>query len=162
MSQVWVVGISDCVVARNPDVLATYALGSCVGICLYDNKLRIGGLSHIMLPDSGQFSQHETNRMKFADTAIADLVGEMRKLGSDPRNITAKIAGGAKMFQIQSGSPLGSIGDRNVDSVKRILSSLRIPLLAEDTRKDYGRTVFFDLNTGVMKVRALGRNETEL
>ena len=46
------VGISDLNVARAPDVLVTYALGSCVGICLYDSFTRVAGLSHIMLPSS--------------------------------------------------------------------------------------------------------------
>jgi chemotaxis protein CheD len=162
MSQSLVVGISDYPVSRNPNVLVTYALGSCVGICLYDNRLQIGGLAHIMLPESTQFQQQEVNRMKYADTAIVDVVKEMRLLGSDLRRITAKIAGGAKMFQVQPGSQLGSIGDRNVDSVKQVLSGLGIPIIAEDTRKNYGRTVYFDLSTGIMKVHSLGKNIIEL
>lgn len=96
MSQTLVVGISDYVVSKNPNVLVTYALGSCVGICLYDSRLQIGGLSHIMLPDSSQFAHQEINRMKFADTAIVDMVKEMLRLGCDLHRLTAKIAGGAK------------------------------------------------------------------
>ncbi|MFA5637033.1 MAG: chemotaxis protein CheD [Anaerovoracaceae bacterium] len=162
MSQTLVIGISDYAVSQKPNILVTYALGSCVGICLYDSKLQIGGLSHIMLPDSGQFSHQEINRMKFADTAIVDMVKEMRALGCDLRRITAKIAGGARMFQVQPGSQIGSIGDRNVDSVKQILSSLHIPILAEETRKNYGRTVYFDLGTGVMKVHSLNKKIAEV
>lgn len=159
MSRSLVVGISDFTVARSPDVIVTYALGSCVGICLYDGIVQIGGLSHIMLPDSAQFSKNETNRMKFADTAITDMVAEMRKLGVDVRRITAKIAGGAKMFQTQPGNAIGSIGDRNVESVKQVLQSLQIPIAAQDTGKDYGRTVYFDLETGKMKVCSLNKCE---
>ncbi|MGI6734213.1 MAG: chemotaxis protein CheD [Anaerovoracaceae bacterium] len=162
MNQTLTVGISDYRVSRDPNILVTYALGSCVGICLYDNWLKIGGLAHIMLPDSTQFQQQEINRMKYADTAIVDVVKEMRMLGCDLRNITAKIAGGAKMFQVQPGSQLGSIGDRNVDSVKKVLGDLGIPIVAEDTRKNYGRTVYFDLSTGIMKVHSLGRSIIEL
>lgn len=162
MSKLLVVGISDYIVSRGPHVLVTYALGSCVGICLYDDKLQIGGLSHIMLPDSRQFSQGDSNRMKYADTAIVDLIRDMQKLGADLRRITARIAGGAKMFQTQPGSQIGSIGDRNVDSVKKILSSLHIPIISEDTRKNYGRSVFFDLNAGTMEVRSLNKGVTIL
>lgn len=157
MSQSFTVGISDYAVSKNPNVLVTYALGSCVGICLYDNSMQVGGLSHIMLPDSTQFSRNETNRMKFADTAIVDMVAEMRKLGADARRLTAKIAGGAKMFQTQPGSAIGSIGDRNVESVKLVLRKLQIPISGEDTGKDYGRTVYFDLSTGKMKVCSLSK-----
>lgn len=159
MSRSFTIGISDYAVSKNPNILITYALGSCVGICLYDKVMQVGGLSHIMLPDSTLFTRGETNRMKFADTAIVDMVAEMRKLGADAGRLTAKIAGGARMFQTQPGSSIGSIGDRNVESVKLVLRKLHIPISAEDTGKDYGRTVYFDLSTGKMKVRSLNKGD---
>jgi len=162
MSELLVVGISDYKVARTPNVLVTYALGSCVGICIYDSRLKIGGLSHIMLPESNMFNKNDLNRMKFADTAIADMVQDMVKLGADRRRFTAKIAGGAQMFEVQQGSLIGTIGDRNVSSVKDMLHKLKIPLIAEDTGLNYGRTVYFDLETGTMKVQSLGRTTREL
>lgn len=162
MNKLLVVGISDYKFAKNPEVIVTYALGSCVGICLYDNQRKIGGLSHIMLPESSMFQKSELNRMKFADTAIVDLVADLKKLGADARRLTAKIAGGAQMFEVQQGSLIGTIGDRNVQSVKTVLSSLRIPIIAEDTGLNYGRTVYFDLETGIMKVQSLNRSVKEL
>ncbi|MBR0597557.1 chemotaxis protein CheD [Sinanaerobacter chloroacetimidivorans] len=161
MSELLVVGISDYKFSRNPNVLVTYALGSCIGICLYDKQMKIGGLSHIMLPESSMFSKNEINRMKFADTAIVDLIQEMRRYGANVSKLTAKIAGGAQMFEVQQGSAIGTIGDRNIKSVKSVLQSLRIPLLAEDTGLNYGRTVYFDLETGIMKVQSLSRNVKE-
>ena len=155
MSRSIVVGISDLAVARNPDILVTYALGSCVGICLFCEQTNIGGLAHIMLPRSSQFSEKTPNRMKYADTAIPDLVKKMQVHGANPNRLPAKIAGGAKMFETQGDGPLSSIGDRNVDSVKSILSLLRIPVLVEDTRKNYGRTIYFHLDHGRMEVRSL-------
>ena len=161
MSELLVVGISDYKFARNPNVFVTYALGSCIGICLYDKQLKIGGLSHIMLPESTMFNKTDINRMKFADTAIVDLVQDLAKLGVDRRRLTAKIAGGAQMFEVQQGSLVGTIGDRNIASVKSTLQSLRIPILAEDTGLNYGRTVYFDLDTGIMKVQSLSRSVRE-
>ena len=161
MSELLVVGISDYKLARHPNTFVTYALGSCVGICLYDSKTKAGGLSHIMLPDSGMFSKNDINRMKFADTAIVDLVRELAKLGADSRRLVAKIAGGAQMFEVQPGSAIGTIGDRNITSVKNTLQSLRIPIVAEDTGLNYGRTVYFDLDTGTMKVQSLSRSIRE-
>jgi chemotaxis protein CheD len=161
MSDLLVVGISDYKFARNPNVFVTYALGSCVGICLYDKQLKIGGLSHIMLPESSMFSKNDINRMKFADTAIFDLVQDLVKLGADRRRLTAKIAGGAQMFEVQQGSLVGTIGDRNIVSVKNTLHSLKIPIIAEDTGLNYGRTVYFDLDTGIMKVQSLSRSIRE-
>lgn len=162
MSELLVVGISDYKVARNPNVFVTYALGSCVGICIYDNKFKIGGLSHIMLPESGMFNNKDQNRMKFADTAIEDLVRDMVLIGADRRRLTAKIAGGAQMFEVQQNSLMSTIGDRNVSSVKDTLHKLRIPIIAEDTGLNYGRTVYFDLDTGIMRVQSLGRSTREL
>ncbi len=161
MSDLLVVGISDYKLARCPNVFVTYALGSCVGICLYDKQLKIGGLSHIMLPESSMFSKNDINRMKFADTAIVDLVRDLVRLGADRRRLTAKIAGGAQMFEAQQGSLVGTIGDRNIASVKSTLQSLKIPIIAEDTGSNYGRTVYFNLDTGIMKVQSLSRSIRE-
>ncbi|MBP6492224.1 MAG: chemotaxis protein CheD [Clostridia bacterium] len=161
MSGQLVVGISDYKLARNPNIFVTYALGSCVGICLYDKQTKVGGLAHIMLPESSMFMKSDINRMKFADTATVDLVQDLIKIGADKRRIVAKIAGGAQMFEVQQGSAIGTIGDRNVVSVKNALHSLRIPILAEDTGLNYGRTVYFDLETGIMKVQSLSRSIRE-
>ena len=160
MSDLLVVGISDYKVAREPETLVTYALGSCVGICIYDRKLKMGGLAHIMLPDSTAFSNSD-NRMKFADTAIVDMVNDLKMLGSLQTDLTAKIAGGAQMFG-NSDDMFGSIGDRNVNSVRNVLRKLRIPIVAEDTGANYGRTLYFYLDTGRVKIQSLSRGVKEL
>lgn len=56
-----IVGISDQKLCKSPDVLVTYALGSCVGICMIDKVLGIAGLAHIMLPDSALYRMTRTN-----------------------------------------------------------------------------------------------------
>jgi chemotaxis protein CheD len=114
-----------------------------------------------MLPESSMFSKSDINRMKFADTAVVDLVQELVRNGADRRRLTAKIAGGAQMFEVQQGSLVGTIGDRNVVSVKKALQGLQIPIIAEDTGLNYGRTVYFDLDTGIMKVQSLSRSIRE-
>lgn len=157
MSEKLVVGISDYKKAKGEGLLVTYALGSCVGICLYDQQMKIGGLSHIMLPDSAMFANMETNRMKFADTALPDLYAELKAMGASPARLTAKIAGGAQMFQTSATSRVGQIGERNVKMVKQVLAALRIPIIAEDTGANYGRTVFFDVTDGSVKIQALNK-----
>ncbi len=138
-----------------PDVLVTYALGSCVGICLLDSTAKVGGLSHIMLPDSTAGVNGASAPMRFADTAIPLLIREMEKLGASRGRLRAKIAGGATMFAIANDK--FNIGDRNVAKVKEMLAKERIPILAEDTGADYGRTLFFYPETGVMEIRAATR-----
>lgn len=154
------VGIGDLKVCRTPDVLVTYALGSCVGICLLDSQAGVGGLSHIMLPDSTSGMNAATTPMRFADTAIPMLIRQMEQLGASKGRMKAKIAGGATMFA--TASDKFNIGERNIAAVKRILMLNRIPILAEDTGLDYGRTQFFYPESGIMEIRAAAKGIKQL
>ena len=146
------VGISDWKVCGTEDTLVTYALGSCIGTCLYDREAGIAGLSHIMLPDSTTMRDRNINRMKYADTALPDIVKEMVKRGASQHRLQAKIAGGAVMFATQSQS--FNIGENNIQAVKKALLALRIPIIAEDTGLNFGRTVYFNGSDGKMIVRS--------
>ncbi|MDR1962124.1 MAG: chemotaxis protein CheD [Gracilibacteraceae bacterium] len=150
MEKAVIVGISDLAVAKAPAVVATYALGSCVGICIFDSVARVGGLSHILLPKRN----NNDNFMKFADSAIPLLVQKLEQSGAHRLRMKAKIAGGAQMFNVgKMDSALGNIGQRNVESVKAALQSEKIRIYAEDTGKDFGRSVFFNVETGVMQIK---------
>ena len=76
------VGIADLNVVKYPDVLATYALGSCVGICLYDHKAKIAGMAHIMLPSSAESQTENDNMRRYADTGVAELIRKMCSYGA--------------------------------------------------------------------------------
>ena len=160
------IGISDLKLAAPPDTLVTYALGSCVGICLLDPIAKIGGLSHIMLPTSAN-SPGDKNVMKFADTAIPDLIRKMEQRGASRTRIKAKIAGGAQMFGATNTggdktNEMWQIGQRNVAAVTTMLQRLNIPILAKDVLSNYGRTVYFDPATGIMTVKSLNKTVKEL
>lgn len=154
------VGISDLKVCRSPDVLVTYALGSCVGICMIDELSRVGGLSHIMLPDSTQSSSGKDMPMRFADTAIPLLISKMVALGAKRSNLKAKIAGGAVMFATTNDR--FNIGERNIVAVTDALRKEGIPIVARDVGLNYGRTVFFYPETGIMEVKAAAKGTTQL
>ncbi|MBE6829574.1 chemotaxis protein CheD [Clostridium sp. KNHs216] len=153
MSETFTIGISDMKVAKSMDSLVTYALGSCVGICLYDPVMKVGGLGHIMLP-TYPVNNPKENRFRFADTCIPEMLLQMEKLGCNRRRITAKIAGGAKMFEVADDSSFGNIGQRNISEVKNTLSKLQIRICAEDTGLNYGRTVYFYTEDGRMVVKS--------
>lgn len=159
MSQKLVVGISDWKIGRGDDTLITYALGSCVGICIYDQKTGLAGLSHVLLPDSSSIIGGRETRMKFADTAIPDMVAEMQRMGVGGR-LTAKIAGGAVMFAAASAQ--FNIGERNVAAVKKALSALRIPIVAEDTGLNYGRTMTFFAQDGSVEINSMIKGKSML
>lgn len=153
------VGIADMNVVKGEDELVTFALGSCVAICLHDSERRIAGMAHIMLPDSKQLSSGSSQPLKFADTALLELLKAMQMQGARAAMLTAKIAGGAQMFAETTNSPLGNIGRRNTQAVKAGLARFRIPIIAEDTGKDYGRTCYFDATTGTMLIKSALKGE---
>ena len=158
MSEIIKVGMADLNICKSPDGITTLGLGSCVGIAVRDPQTGVGGLAHIMLPDSTQI-QNNSNIPKFADTGIEDLVKKVVAAGASRSRLVAKIAGGAQMFSFTSSSSLGRVGDRNVEAVKKKLNELRIPILAEDTGKNYGRTVIFYPENGNFVIRAVGQPE---
>ena len=158
MSNTLSVGISDLKVVQEPDILVTFALGSCVGICLYDPMTKIVGLSHILLPDSKQIPGNVTP-MKFADTAIPLLIKKMEAMGAKVPLLKAKIAGGVQMFASVSNASIANIGARNVIAVKETLMRLRIPIVAEDTGANYGRTLYFSSTDFSMTIKSPKRNE---
>lgn len=159
MSEVIKVGMADLKVCCSPDSVTTLGLGSCVGIALRDPVTKIGGLAHVMLPDSTAI-RNNANIPKFADTGIEELVRQMAAKGANKSRIVAKIAGGAQMFAFQNKSEMIRIGDRNVEASKKKLKELKIPILAEDTGLDYGRTVIFYPENGDFVIKAVGRGKT--
>ena len=154
------IGIGDLKVCKSPDILVTYALGSCVGVCLLDSATGVGGLSHIMLPDSTAGVNGAATPMKFADTAIPMLIQQMEALGAVRSRLKAKIAGGATMFATTNDK--FNIGERNISAVKAILNKEHIPIVAEDVGLNYGRTQFFSRETGIMEIRAASKGMNQL
>ena len=154
------VGIAESGVVMNPDSISTLGLGSCVGVTLYDEKRRVGGMVHVMLPSTELARGTDFNRSKFADSAVPDLLKQMIQYGADERRIRAKLAGGAQMFSLGGNSDsLLKIGTRNVEACRKVLSALRITILSEDTGGSWGRTVELFSESGMLEVRAIGREK---
>ena len=152
------VGIGDLKVGFKGDLIRT-VLGSCVGICLYDECNVVGGLSHILLPNSkGDMSMPQ----KYADTAIPLLIKTMIECGADSNNLTAKLIGGAQMFAFANSPIISEIGINNIKKVKEILDNLNIDILAEDLGGDFGRTVDFFVHSGTIIVKSINRPDKVL
>ncbi len=155
------VGMADLKVAAFPDNLTTLGLGSCIGICIYDPSTKIAGMAHIMLPSSDAIKQN-SNIAKFADTAIVQLVKEMEQKGARRARFFAKIAGGAQMFAFASSSENMRIGERNAESVRKILKSLSIPIKVDETGGSVGRTIEFYSDSGRLLIKTAGSPIKEL
>ena len=155
--QTAMIGIGEYRVGTFP--MMTIGLGSCIGLTLYDETVKVGAMVHIMLPDSGG----RTDRPgKYADTAVPLLLQELAKLGcKNNRSLVAKIAGGACMFEY-FGANL-NIGGRNADKVKTLLKENNIKLASEDIGGKVGRSVtFHPLNHGKFLIRRADGTNCEL
>lgn len=140
-------GIGEYKVTSDGALLESIGLGSCVGVCLWDRVNKVGGLAHVMLPNS-QGRGDTGNPYRYADKAIPAMVEAMVKKGADVRAVTAKIFGGASLFE---GVNI-NIGQQNVDSVREELRKLNIKIVAEEVGERHGRSVWFDTRNGSVVV----------
>lgn len=146
-----IVGVGEIACAHEPEVLITQALGSCVGVTLWDPRTRIAGMAHVMLP-AAPASGFTGRRHRFADIAIPELLERLAELGVSRHRVVAKIAGGSSMFKGESG--LDSIGGRNVAAVLDQLERGGVRVRAADTGGSHARTIELRLDTGMLLVRS--------
>jgi chemotaxis protein CheD len=133
-------------VAAAPCLIRTI-LGSCVGIALWDRRVRVGGIAHVVLPDS---RGETTLPGKFADTAVPHLIERIVVKGGMRANLVARIAGGANMFNVISKAQ--NVGEKNQEAVISILKRMEIPILSEDLGGTKGRRMTLDTQTGEIRV----------
>ena len=143
-------------IARDGECLQAL-LGSCLGLVLYDRRRRLGGLAHILLPEStGELHQPG----KYVDTAVPFLLDEIKRLGVGQLKLEAKLIGAASMFATTA-SPR-QIGQQNVAACERILGQLQIPIVARHCGGNQGRRITFNSGTGAVRIEMVGRKRIEL
>ncbi len=158
MSEKQRIGIAELQVAKAPEILITYGLGSCLGITLYDGETRTGGMAHTLLP-SPRSGQGELRPAKFVETAIAKMVGDLVALGAGRERLVAKLVGGANMFENLYPPNRELIGDRNAQVARETLAALDIPIVGEDTGGNFGRTAELHLATGQLRIKSIRGQE---
>lgn len=147
------VTVADWAVDRGDAVLVTLGLGSCVAVVLYDAESGVGGMAHFLLP-SQSLARDREKPAKFPETGVPFLVDRLREAGAVQRRLRARVVGGASMFANLSASSVAAVGERNVQATREALDRAGIPILAEDTGKDYGRSVYAFLDSGRVEVRS--------
>lgn len=150
----YTVGLAEYKVAKTPDKLVTLGLGSCIGLVLFDPVTKIAGMVHIMLPSASD-AITVSNRFKFADTAVIDLIEILRKTGVVTSRLKAKMAGGAHMFKTTSKLDVLSVGQRNITACKNVLSRVGIVICGEDTGGSSGRSIEFCCESMILSVRTV-------
>ena len=142
-------------VDRDGKMLRTL-LGSCVGLALFDRRLKVGGLAHIVLPESQGKSDLPG---KYVDTAVPELVNQLEKLAERSVQLSAVVAGGASMFV---GECSIKIGEMNVASCEMLLQQLQIPIVARHCGGQQGRRMTFNTATGKVLIEIVGQHPMEL
>lgn len=150
-----VIGVADCQVSADAgSVLVTYALGSCIGLSIFDPVAGVGGLLHYMLPESSPeaLSAGKSPYM-FADTGIPMLFREACRRGADKRRLRVRVAGGA---QIHDENGVFNIGRRNCLALKKILWKQGVMVHGEDTGGSSARTMRLEMASGRVFLRSSG------
>jgi len=153
-----VVRVAEWAAERGEAVLVTLGLGSCVAIMLYDADSRAGAMAHVLLP-SISLARDTSNRAKFPETAVPLLIERLKALGADPRRLSAKLAGGARMFSQLATPGTIQMGERNVLAARSALRAAAIPIVREAVGGERGRSVRFHLNDGRVEIRSVGTDE---
>ena len=155
------VGVADMKVSKQPEeVLVTHALGSCIGVAIYDPLAKVGGILHYMLPDSaldpvkGQSQPH-----MFADTGLPLLFRECYRLGAEKSRLRVKVAGGS---QVLGNKEFFQIGRRNYAALRKIFLKNNVLIDKEDVGGTKARTLFLEIGTGNVWIRVMGQNTIEL
>ena len=143
MSEMIRVGMADYKLCATPDKISTLGLGSCMGVIIYE---------------STKNTQNQY-RMKFADTCLLDMYHELLARGGLKENLRAKIAGGAKMFAHHSDNELLNVGHHNNQAVRKFLQEKNIPIVADDSGKDFSRTIVFDPECELLHISVASVNE---
>lgn len=152
--QVYTIGIAEMKVTKSPDKIVTLGLGSCIGLVLYDPISKIGGMVHIMLP-TAKSSMNASNKLKFADTAILELIRVMTAAGAVRSQLIAKLAGGAHMFQSAYKDDIMNVGNQNIEMCHKVLQNQSISIRSEDTGGKSGRSLEFCCESSQLQVRTV-------
>ncbi|HEY3281979.1 MAG TPA: chemotaxis protein CheD [Armatimonadota bacterium] len=151
------VGVADCKVSADPeDLLITYALGSCLGISIYDPVARVGGLLHVMLPDSSiDPSKAELNPSMFVDSGVPRLFRECYRQGAQKQRLVVKVAGGATS-RLRGDEDHFQIGRRNFTMLRKLLWGNGVMLKGHDVGGCTSRTMSLHIGTGVVSLKING------
>jgi len=152
------VTIGEMVVSASPDdILVAYGLGSCVAICLYDPRMRVGGMLHALLPRAPDPQRAAASPARFVEQGVPLLVETVLRLGGRQARLRASLCGGARMISNPVFDGQLHVGRNNVLAAIAALDALRIPIQAQDVGGRHGRTVRIALADGQVSVRTMRR-----
>jgi chemotaxis protein CheD len=156
------VRVAELRVGRLDDELVTIGLGSCVAIILHDAAARVGGLAHILLPSPALSRPTDGRPGKVPQTAVPELLSQMRALGARSDRVTARLVGGASMFASLNAPGTIQMGERNVVASRQVLAQHGLAITGEEVGGDYGRTVRLRTSDGKVEISSVLHGTSEL
>ena len=149
-----VLSLGEWAVSKDPDVeLVCLGLGSCIAFAAHDPKAGVGGMAHMVLPDSTQ-GRPTSGAAKFVDLAIPLVVSEMEQLGAKRAHMKVHLAGGARMLAGTAFQDKMLIGERNREATEVAMKQLGLRVTTEETGGERGRTVQLHVGTGIFDVHS--------
>jgi len=152
------VGVGDMKVSqKRDDRIVTHALGSCLGVVVYDPVPCVGGLLHVMLPLSTiNPEKAERNPFMFVDTGFPKLLIECLKSGAQKQRLEIKVAGGANSHD-RGENDLFQIGKRNLIILRKLLWKNGLLLKSYDVGGINSRTMSLEIGTGKVTIMSSGQ-----
>ncbi len=152
------VGMAEIQVVRHVGQLTCLGLGSCIGLALLDPVAKVGGMVHVMLPES--YAGKPVDKPgKFADTGVVELLRQLERAGASRARLVGAYAGGAQVFSFGSGEGRLDIGSRNAAAVLAQVKALGLTIRGTDTGGNLGRTVTMAVDSGEVRVRTVSMGE---
>lgn len=153
--KVLVAGVADMVASNDrAGELATYSLGSCLGVVIYDPVTKVGGLLHLMLPDSSiNPGKGITNPFMFVDTGVPQLFHAVYSMGGEKSRLIVRVAGGAQFLDEKR---VFNIGERNFVALEAILARNGVKITSTEVGGRVSRTIRLNLGTGLLTVQVPG------
>ena len=156
-----IVGVADMKVSNRPtESIITYALGSCIGLIIYDPVVKVGGILHYMLPESSIDKEKAAARpYMFADSGIPRLFKSAYKLGAVKQRMKVYVAGGAEILD-QKG--FFNIGKRNYMALKKMFFKNKMMITKQNVGGNTNRTIRIEIATGDIYIKTSGSKEVRI
>ena len=155
------VGLGEVKISAEPDtVLACLGLGSCIAVSVFDPVAKVGGMAHVVLPNSHGKTGEKAAR--YADIAVPRLLEKMRECGAVDSRLVINLAGGAQMSLAPGMGKAFKIGEDNVAAVCAALALEGLKPNTVITGGSKGRTMRLFIDSGRATVASTGEETLEL
>jgi chemotaxis protein CheD len=138
-------------VSGDPCAITT-VLGSCVAVCLFDARIKVGGMNHFLLPDN---TRDASAAGRHGESATLLLLERLFELGASVDTMTARIVGGANMLAALRSTP--TLGERNAAVANAVLQEHGVLVTSQDVGGNYGRKLVFSTRDGIAWIKTIGR-----